>query len=247
MCTDMKRSAIQADTHMHTVASTHAYSTVLELARCAFEAELKAIIITDHGPGLPDGAHMWHFVNMRNLPPYIYGVRVMHGAEANIMDFDGNIDLDERSQKELDWIIASFHEASRAPGTETDHTRAYLKVAENPYIDVIGHSGTEAFSYDYEKVLPVFKKKGKLIEINSHSFNTRKGADENCRTIAQICKKYEIPVVVNSDAHFCLSVGDVREAFKMLDSIDFPPSLILNLDYSNLVRWIENKRNRKIV
>jgi putative hydrolase len=247
MYIEIERSLVEADTHTHTVASTHAYSTVLELAMFAEKAGLKAIIVTDHGPALPDGAHMWHFANLRNLPATMCGVRVLHGAEANIISFDGEIDIEEKYQQELDWVIASFHESAKAPGSIGDHTRAYLRLAENPYIDVIGHSGTEAYVYDYEKVLPVFKEKGKLVEINSHSFKARIGAEENCRAIAQICKKYEIPVVVNSDAHDCFSVGDVKEAFRMLSSIDFPTELIINLEYPRLVQWVENKRKRKII
>jgi putative hydrolase len=239
--------SIEADTHTHTVASTHAFSTVLEMAQYAANAGLRAIAVTDHGPALPDGAHIWHFSSLRNLPDYICGVRVLHGAEANITDFNGSIDIGERYQRELDWVIVSFHEPVIAPGTIEEHTRAYMMLADNPYVDVIGHSGTEIYKYDYETALPVFKQKGKLVEINSHSFKARKGAAENCRKIALICKKYEIPIVVNSDAHTCFSVGDVEDAVRMLDSIDFPESLIVNLEFSRLAKWIEHKRNRKII
>ena len=47
---------ILLDTHTHTLASTHAYSTVLEMAKKASEEGLEAIAITDHAPGIPDGA-----------------------------------------------------------------------------------------------------------------------------------------------------------------------------------------------
>jgi putative hydrolase len=248
MFIEMEQSLVEADTHTHTIASSHAYSTVLELAQYAAAAGLKAIAVTDHGPALPDGvASPWHYSNLRCLPPYICGVRVLHGAEANIIDFDGSLDIMLKHQQELDWIIASLHEPSFAPGSVEEHTRAYLAVARNQYIDVIGHSGSEAFKYDYEKVLPVFKAKSKLVEINSHSFEARVGAAENCRNIALICKKYDIPIVVNSDAHSCFSVGNVKEAFRMLSAIDFPTGLIINLEFSRLALWIENKRNRKII
>ena len=244
---EIDRSLVEADTHTHTVASTHAYSTVYEMAQFAARAGLKGIVITDHGPMLPDGAHSWHFGNLRSLPPYICGVRVLHGAEANVIDYDGHIDLEDRYQRELDWIVASFHDPTLTPGSIEDHTRAYLALAENPYIDVIGHSGSEIFKYDYERVLPVFKEKGKFVEINSHSFAARVGAAVNCREIALICKKYDIPVVVNSDAHTCFSVGDVKEAFRMLSEIDYPTGLIINMHFENLARYIENKRKRKII
>lgn len=237
---------IETDTHTHTVASDHAYSTVLELAEFASRKGLTAIAVTDHGPALPDGAHEWHFTNLRSLPPVIRGVRVLHGIEANIVDFEGNLDIPQELQRRLDWVIASFHAPACAPGGVEDHTRAYLKLAENPLVDVIGHSGSDDYLYDYERVLPVFKAKNKLVEINSHSFSVRRGCPENCRRIARICREQEIPVVVNSDAHSCFSVGDVGEALEMLRSIDFPARLIVNATARSLAEWIFCRRGRKI-
>lgn len=237
---------IETDTHTHSVASTHAFSTILELATYAKKHGLKAIAVTDHGPAIPDGAHRWHFGSLRNLPNYIEDVRVLHGVEANIKNYDGDIDMSQRYQQELDWIIASFHDPVCAPGTVEQHTKAYLKLAENPYIDVIGHSGTDDYKYDYRRVIPVFKEKHKLVEINSHSFDNRKGATENCREIAIICKENSVPIVVNSDAHTCFSVGDFANALKMLDSIDFPEELIINRSFESLGEWINKKRNRNV-
>lgn len=239
--------SMETDTHTHTVASTHAYSTVEEMARGAARKGLKAIAITDHGPALPDGAHEWHFSNMRCLPPVIEGVRVLHGAEANIVDFDGGLDLPESRLRELDWVIASFHAPVRAPGTPEEHTRAYLSLAQNPLVDVIGHSGGDDYRYDYEKVLPVFKKNRKLVEINSHSFEARRGSKENCHRIAIICRDLKIPVVVDSDAHSSWSVGDQHEALEMLREIDFPPELIVNARLATLADWIYQSRKRHIL
>lgn len=241
------QALLETDTHTHTVASTHAFSTILELAQYAAKKGLKGIAVTDHGPAIPDGAHEWHFGSMRTLPPYIEGVRVLHGVEANIMDYEGTLDIRERYQEELDWVIASYHDPCCDPGTVEQHTASYLKVAENPHVDVIGHSGTGSYRYDYEKVIPVFKAKGKLVEINSHSFSTRKGAKDNCRNIALLCKKYEAPIVVNSDAHSCFVVGDLQDAMSMLSDIGFPSELIINRTLESLADWIFKKRGRKIL
>ena len=56
------------DTHTHTLASTHAYSTVMENAKYASEIGMEAIAVTDHAPAIPDGAHEWHFLNLKALP-----------------------------------------------------------------------------------------------------------------------------------------------------------------------------------
>lgn len=238
-------SAFECDTHMHTVASTHAYSTVLELAQYAHRAGIKIIAVTDHGPALPDAPHPWHFACLRNLPGVIEDVRVLGGIEANIVDFDGSLDLDSKILARLDWVIASFHQPACPPGTAADHTRAYLRLAENPLVDVIGHSGTEDFKYDYEKVIPVFGQKGKLVEINSHSFSARAGAPENCRAIAELCKKHRVPIVVNSDAHSCFSVGDLGSAVAMLNAIGFPEELVINYRAERLISWLRGRKERR--
>ena len=246
MYIEIDQSFVEADTHTHTIASSHAYSTVLEMAQYAAAAGMKCIAVTDHGPAMPDGVRSeWHFGNMRSLPPVICGVRVLHGAEANILDYDGSVDISPKYLNELEWVVASFHDVCCKPGTVEEHTRAYLRIAENPYIDVIGHSGSEEYKYDYEKVLPVFKQKSKLVEINSHSFQARPGSAKNCRDIALLCKKFDIPIVVNSDSHSCFTVGGVKDALRMLSEIDFPTGRIINMEYARLQAWLEMRKDQK--
>jgi putative hydrolase len=241
------RYTIETDTHCHTVASDHAYSTVCELAAYAAKFPLRAIAVTDHGPAMEDGAHEWHFGNLNVLPPYIDGVRVLHGAEVNIIDYSGGVDLSAERLEPLDWVIASCHDSNLTPGTVAQHTQAYLGVADNPYIDVIGHSGTEAFKYDYARAIPIFGQKGKLVEINAHSFGSRKGASENCVTIAKLCKEFSVPIVVNSDAHICYALGRLEPATEMLASIDFPEKLIVNRTLDALAEYIAKKRKRSVL
>ena len=68
---------IEADLHTHSVASGHAYSTISELALAAAERGLKMIAITDHGPAIPGGPHLYHFSNLKVLPEYLHGVRLL--------------------------------------------------------------------------------------------------------------------------------------------------------------------------
>ena len=137
---------ILLDTHTHTLASTHAYSTVLEMAKYASEAGMEAIAITDHAPAIPDGAHPWHFQNLKAIPREIYGVKILYGAEVNILDLEGNIDLADEVLEKLDVVNASIHAPCYKDGDATDHTSAYLAIVNNPLVDVICHSGSPAFA-----------------------------------------------------------------------------------------------------
>lgn len=238
------RCEIEADLHCHTIASAHAYSTVMELASAARAIGLKAIAITDHGPAMDDGAPMVHFTNLRILPKQMYGIRMIQGAEANVVDFEGRIDLNQTCLERLEWIVASFHDDVIQPGTSEQHTHAYEEIAKNPYIDVIGHSGTACFPFNYERLIPIFKANHKIVEINNHTFLVRPSSCENCRKIALLCKKYEVPVVISSDAHFAGEVGAVSEAWNMLRAIDFPQTLIMNRSLDSVLSWIAKRKQR---
>lgn len=233
---------IIADTHSHTIASTHAYSTVMENASVAKERGLKAIAITDHGPAMPDAPHIWHFENLNNIARDIDGVKIIYGIETNIIDYNGGLDVSNDLLKSMDWVIASLHRPACEPSNIADVTNTYIEIAKNPYVDVIGHSGQECYKYDYEKVIPIFKEYGKLVEFNEGSTRVRKTSAKNCLEIAKLCKKYDVPVVVNSDAHFAYHIGDLTNTLKMLEEIDFPQKLIVNGDIQKLYRYILDKR-----
>lgn len=53
--------------------------------------------------------HEYYFSNQRVLPEFIEGIRVLKGAEINILNFQGDVDLDPRSLSFLDYAIASIH------------------------------------------------------------------------------------------------------------------------------------------
>ena len=232
---------IIADLHTHTVASTHGFSTVKEMTEEAAARGLKALAITDHTPASTDGPHVWHFHNLHKALPREYlGVKLIFGAESSIIDYDGNIDFPHNECAMLDWIIASYHRDMLNPGTPEQHTNMYLKLAENPDVDVIGHCGTVQCPFDYEKCLKKFKEYGKLVEINESTL-LWKNSEKNYREIIPLCKKYEVSVIVNTDAHFFAAVGQVSRSLSLLEELDFPERLIVNTDRERLLERINRK------
>lgn len=230
---------IIADTHTHTIASTHAFSTAQEMIAAAAEKGLYAIALTDHGYAMPGSPGKWYFECLGTIPSTFNGVRVLKGVEANVMDFDGTLDMKDEVLKDLEWVIASIHYGlCKGKASVEKTTNAYLNLAKNPYVKVIGHSGTPKFKYDYEKVIPELARNGKLIEINDNTFYSRKQSCENCVEIAKVCKKHGAYIVVNSDAHFSSRVGRCSSAFEMLREIDFPQELIINSDESRFKEYL---------
>ena len=83
----------EADTHSHTLASGHAYSTIKEMAAAAEAKGLKALALTEHAPKMPGTCGLFYFQNLDVVPRKCGGIRLLMGAEVNIMDETGRIDL----------------------------------------------------------------------------------------------------------------------------------------------------------
>ncbi len=233
---------ILTDLHTHTIATTHAYSTITENAKAASLMGLEAIAMTDHCGEVPDSPHMWHFLNIRVLPKEIHGVRILKGAEVNICDLHGRLDMGEEIMKILDIIIASIHRPCYSGVGESDHTEAYMSAVENKYVDILGHSGAPDLAYDYEKVVKRAGELGKMLEINTNTFKIRKSNVPNCRKIAELCKKHGTSICVNSDAHYCDMIGKFDPAIEMLREIDFPEELIANRSLSALREFLKPRK-----
>ena len=124
--------------------------------------------------------------------------------------------------------------------SEEENTRTYLKLAENPQVDVIGHCANVKFPFDYETGLKKFKENEKLVEINESTIKW-KHTEKNYTEIIRICKKYEIPVILNSDAHFMNAVGDFANSLRLLEDADFPERLVFNADPDRVKEYLNRK------
>lgn len=154
---------IAGDTHTHTLICQHAYSTLLENIREAAALGHRFIAATEHGPAMKGAPYEWFFGNMRKaVPREVEGVVVIRGCETNVLDREGNLDISPDILDKLDMVIASIHPSTFLPGTahtSEDRTSAWLHVAANPRVDIIGHLGDPRFSMDYEKVIRAFRGK----------------------------------------------------------------------------------------
>jgi putative hydrolase len=167
---------------------------------------------TDHGSATPDTGHHWHFSNMQILPPCIEGVRVLHGIESNVIDYNGTLDLTKKQRQEMELVIASMHTGSMPQGSIDEITAAWCAVAKDPDVDIIGHCGTPHFAFDHDTVIPLFAEYGKVVEVNEGTFRVRRDSYENCKAIVRQCKKHGVRIALNSDAHFHTHVGQFEMA-----------------------------------
>lgn len=232
------------DTHTHTVASGHAYGTVTEMARAASEAGLELLAITDHAPKLPGGPPEMYFRNFKVIAPAMFGVELLMGVELNIIDYKGNVDMEESLLKKMALCIASLHTVCLRPGTKAENTRTLLKVMENPYVRIIGHPDDGRYEIDYEAVVRGAKESGVLIELNNSSLvpgGSRTNSEANLTEILRLCKCYGQEIIVNTDSHFPSSVGRFKEAEELLERTDFPEELIVNTDVESFKRYLRRQ------
>lgn len=233
---------LAVDTHTHTIASGHSYSTIQENAREASSKGLDAIAMTDHGPAMKGAPHLFHFWNLVAIPERIYGVRIIKGVEANIMDYSGNTDVPDNTLKHLEFVMASFHDITIEPSTVEEHTQALVNLLKNPLIDAIAHPGNPVFQVDIDRVVRTAAEYGKLIEINNHSFGARKGSELNCREFARKCKEHGARITCGSDAHISFNIGMFDKVRELLTEVEIPEELIVCTSGDKIERFVEERK-----
>lgn len=229
------------DLHTHTIASGHAYNTLYEMIHSAAAKGLGLLGITDHSPGLPGSCHAFHFINFKVIPRELFGVKILMGCELNITDYNGKIDLAPYFLKGLDYAIASIHEPCYKSGTIAENTAAYLGAMKNPTVQIIGHPDDGRFPIDYDTLVAAAKEHHVLLEVNSSSLHPqckRQNTRENYLTMLEYCRHYQAHVIIGSDAHCEVDVGNHARARKLLEEIGFPMELVVNSSLQETASFI---------
>ncbi len=230
------------DVHMHTLASGHAYSTPREMVSAGRRAGLALIGMSEHGPQLPGSCHEMYFCNFRVIRPEKPGIEILMGAELNIIDYNGSTDLRDPYLSRLDYAIASLHDLCIKPGTIEQNTNAMLGAMKNPKVRIIGHPDNADFPIDFEKVVLAAKEHHVLLEVNNSSYQpqgSRRGSRENARRMLPLCKRYGVSIIMDSDAHIDLDVGNHALSKQVLAENDFPEELVVNTDIAKFKAYLD--------
>ena len=232
---------IELDVHTHTVMSGHAFSTLQEMAQSAADKGLKVLGITEHTPGIPGTCDPIYFRNLYVVPRKMYGIELLLGAEINILDGEGNLDLDENYMKRLDLRIAGIHSLCYKQGTPEECTHGMIHVIENPYIHIISHPGDGTAKLLFEPIVLAAKESHTLLEINNSSLNPvrhKEAARGNNIEILQLCKRYEVPVILGSDAHISFDIANYTNILPLLAETEFPEELIMNRSVTEFKNYL---------
>ena len=232
---------IELDVHTHTIASGHAFSTLQEMAQAAAGKGLKLLGITEHSPGVPGSCNPIYFRNLHVVPRQMYGIELLLGAEINILDGEGNLDMDENCMRMLDIRIAGIHSLCYSYGKVDENTHGMVKAVSNPFIHIISHPGDGTAELNFEPIVLAAKEHHTLLEINNSSLKptrNKPNARENNLSILRLCKRYEVPVILGSDAHISFDIARYDYLYDLLQLTEFPESLIMNRDVKSFKEYL---------
>ena len=224
---------IKLDVHTHTIVSGHAFSPLNEMIQEAEKHNLTLFGVTEHGPAIPGACQPIYFRNLHVVPRQYGGMRLLLGAELNIIDYEGNVDItDPYIIGCMDHVIAGIHSLCYTDGNRQQNTAALLGAIENPHIHIISHpcDGT-ASDFDIETVVLAAKRTSTLLELNSSSLNPARHkslAHPMFVEMLYLCRQHDVPIILGSDAHHTSAICDYRYALPLLEETNFPNELIIN-------------------
>lgn len=234
---------IKLDLHTHTIMSGHAFSTLTEMVTEAQHKGLKILGITEHAQNMPGTCQPIYFWNMHVVPRQWGDTRLLLGAELNILDANGTLDEDVDYFHRLDICLAGIHKLCWKGGTREENTQGMINVIRNPRVNVISHPGDGSADLIFEPIVLAAKETGTLLEINNSSLNPHRGklakSIPNNLEILTLCKKYEVPVILGSDAHFHKDIANYDNIYPLLAETEFPEALIVN-DKPEMLNFLKN-------
>ena len=220
------------DLHTHTCASGHGTNDrITDLAKEAAKRNMSVLGVSDHGPASMGSAGLSYFRSLFLCEKKRFGITIRYGAEANILDTDGNLDIPDDILQTLDYCIVSMHRPIYTSGSAAENTRAYIRAMRHPNVKIIGHCDDSRFPVDYPELVKAALSFGVMPEVNNVSLlpdSYRKDCRTNTIRMLQACESLSCPIILSSDSHGRAHIGDVRAARKLIEEVRFPSPLIKN-------------------
>lgn len=239
---------VSADIHTHSISSGHGSGdTITDMARTAASRSLSLLGISDHGPKTPAAGSSSYFRNLLLAPRRRFGVSILYGVELNILNEEGDVDLEDSLIASLDYAFISMHHpVFQAKPSETVCTNAYINAMKHPGVRFLGHPDDGSFPVDYRRLLSACAHYRVYPEINNASLMPDAYRTEgrlNSMKILSLCSKLRLPVLLSSDSHGKKHIGDMRYIFPLLKECGFPAELVLNRNVESLMKILEGPRD----
>jgi putative hydrolase len=204
---------------------------------------LEMFAITDHAPKMPGSSDIFHFYNQSVIPREVDGIKILRGVEANIISFDGELDIPLKLHKRMDLVIGSFHPVCFPAGSKLENTRAYIELMKRDLVQILGHPGNLHVEVDIEEVVKAAVFYDVLIEINNSTFKkgSRYGSDDNCERFIELGLNEGANFAVSSDAHIRYELGRFENSIEKLEKFNVPMDRIANRNAEAMIRFLKRK------
>lgn len=226
------RKIRKTDLHTHTCASGHGTTdTITDMAREASKRQMQVLGISDHGPASQGSVGLSYFRSLSLGERNRFGISLRYGAEANILDSDGHLDIPDDILNTLDYCIISMHRPIFTSGSTVENTKAYIKAMQHPGVQIIGHCDDSRFPVDYWELVRAALSYGIMPELNNVSLlpeSYRKDCLTNSRQLLRECASLSCPILLSSDSHGKEHIGEVDAALRLINEAEFPIELIRN-------------------
>lgn len=233
---------MKIDTHIHSIASGHAFNTINEIMQESKKKGLELIAITDHGPNMEGGPHAGYFSMGNRVPKKFDNIEILFGCEANIINSEGTIDLSYEIIKKLDILLVGFHELTKYSNQGIkENTRALINALEKYPIDIVSHPYRKAFPICVQEVAYYAAKNNILLELNNSLFtNASIETIEYTRDLIRYMKKYKGKAIIGSDAHILNEIGNDFAIRKLSDELEIE-GLEIICDRERLLEFLKRR------
>lgn len=235
------------DYHMHT-AYSDGRGTVEEMAVAARRRHLSAIGVAEHGPrsigtGVKnEKSYLEIKAKLQALQPSFPDIRFLTGAEANVIHPGGRLDITKDTIQRLDYLLVGLHPFVLPQGWEgwdwmlenqagkvfsfldrrvrNTNTKALKEAIYSYDVWAVSHPGL-GMPIEIAELAKACQAKDTAWEINAgHCF-------PSCREVLEAAR-YGVEFVVNSDAHFPETVGDLSYGSWVLEKAGVPAERVRN-------------------
>ena len=199
--------------HNHTTASD-GHASLAEMAEAARELGLQYLGIADHSKasfqanGLDEDRLRAQIAEIRALnETYGKDFRIFAGSEVDILR-GGSLDFADDLLAELDYVVASVHNAFTLP--EAEMTKRIIRAIENPHVTMLGHlTGRlllkrDPYAVDIPAVIEACAATGTIIELNANPWRL----DMDWRWW-RLAKEKGVRCAINPDAHSVRGLEDL--------------------------------------
>lgn len=235
---------LKIDLHTHSIASGHALNTVYEMAAVAKKKGIQVLGITDHAPSMEGAPHQGYFWISDKLER-LNGVEILLGAEVNIINKNGEVDLEMNYLQKQPVVIAGIHD--KTPYSSEDHTGAIVGAMKNKFIKIISHPYRSEFRVDITKIVNAARSTNTLLEINNQLFEKESENEkflESYYKLVNLCKKIGLPIIIGSDAHLAKQIGEDKHIIRVKSLIGLANNMIINNRKEDLKRFLKSDKSK---